>query len=220
MKESEMKKETVRVLLVEDNPAEARLLQEALREAGGGNLVVEHVERLDEALTRMGDEKLEILLLDLSLPDSQGLDTLARAQKAAPQLPIVVLTGNDDEAVAIEAVRMGAQDYLFKGDTHGQLLIRAIYYARERKKAQKEREHLIGELREALAHVEQLSGLLPICASCKSIRDDQGYWQQLERYLDQHSKLKFTHGLCPHCARKLYPELYRDELQTDESPGE
>jgi DNA-binding NtrC family response regulator len=209
----------VRVLLVEDNPAEARLLQEALREAGSGNLEVVHVERLDEALARIGDDGLDALLLDLSLPDSRGLRTLARAQQAAPHLAIVVLTGNDDEAVAVEAVRMGAQDYLFKGDTHGQLLIRAIYYALERKRAAKEREQLIGELREALAHVKQLSGLLPICASCKSIRDDRGYWQQLEKYLDEHSEVKFTHGLCPHCARKLYPELYKDELQTDESPG-
>lgn len=212
-------KDKLRVLLVEDNPAEARLLQEALWEASKGNLEVAHVERLEEALTRLGDPGLDAVLLDLSLPDSQGLQTLAQAQAAAPHLAIVVLTGNDDEEVAVEAVRMGAQDYLFKGDTHGQLLIRAIYYARERKRAQKERERLIGELQEALAHVKQLSGLLPICASCKRIRDDQGYWQQLEKYLDDHAEVQFTHGLCPHCAHKLYPDLYNHELQKKESKG-
>jgi DNA-binding NtrC family response regulator len=208
------RKNRINILLVEDNPADARLLQEALREAGNSHLQVRHVKRLQDFRKQARAGQLDVLLLDLSLPDSQGLETLIKAKEAAPHLAIVILTGNDDEELAVEAVRMGAQDYLFKGDTHGQLLSRSIYYAIERKKLEEEREQLISELQEALAHVKQLSGLLPICASCKSIRDDQGYWQQLERYLDNHAEVQFTHGICPSCAQKLYPNLFDEEGTT------
>jgi K+-sensing histidine kinase KdpD len=74
-----------------------------------------------------------------------------------------------------------------------------------------EQRRLIGELRAAIDKVNTLSGLLPICASCKKIRDDQGYWNQLEAYLQEHSGIEFSHGICPECARKLYPELYEDQ---------
>jgi hypothetical protein len=78
----------------------------------------------------------------------------------------------------------------------------------ERRRAEQEREKVIVELQQALAHVKKLSGLLPICASCKKIRDDKGYWQQIEAYIRDHSEAEFSHGLCPVCAKKLYPELF------------
>ncbi len=74
-----------------------------------------------------------------------------------------------------------------------------------------EREHLIAELKEALSKVKTLSGLIPICASCKKVRDDQGYWHQVEAYVREHSDAEFSHGICPECARRLYPELFSDE---------
>ena len=77
-----------------------------------------------------------------------------------------------------------------------------------RKQAEEEREQLIAELQDALDHVKQLSGLLPICASCKKIRDDQGYWQQVEVYVRDHSEAEFTHGICPECAHKMYPDIF------------
>ncbi|NLI80729.1 MAG: PAS domain-containing protein [Deltaproteobacteria bacterium] len=79
----------------------------------------------------------------------------------------------------------------------------------ERKQAEKEREALIEELQDALAKVKTLSGLLPICASCKRIRDDNGYWQQIEAYIGEHSEAEFSHGICPECARRLYPDHYK-----------
>ena len=77
----------------------------------------------------------------------------------------------------------------------------------ERRKMEADREHLIGELKTALENVKTLRGLLPICASCKQIRDDQGYWQSVEQYVTAHSEAEFTHSVCPACIRKLYPEL-------------
>ena len=81
----------------------------------------------------------------------------------------------------------------------------------DRKRVEQEREHLVSELQEALAQVKTLKGFIPICASCKKIRNDEGYWEQLEAYLREHAEVEFSHGICPSCARKLYPELYRDE---------
>lgn len=77
--------------------------------------------------------------------------------------------------------------------------------------AEEERERLVAELQEALSKVKQLSGLLPICASCKKIRDDQGYWNQIESYLRKHTEVDFSHGLCPPCAEKLYPEIFKNK---------
>lgn len=77
----------------------------------------------------------------------------------------------------------------------------------QRKKAEEERNQLVAELQHALAKVKTLSGFLPICASCKDIRDDKGYWNQIESYISSHSEAEFSHGICPDCAKKLYPEL-------------
>lgn len=80
----------------------------------------------------------------------------------------------------------------------------------ERKRADAEREQLIAELREALSRIKALQGLLPICASCKRIRDDRGHWNRIESYLQEHSGAEFSHGVCPECIQKLYPEVGHD----------
>lgn len=89
----------------------------------------------------------------------------------------------------------------------------------ERKRIEEEREKLIHELREAFAQIKTLSGLVPICASCKKIRDDKGYWNQIESYIEKHSTAEFSHGICPECARKLYPQLYDEEDDGKSTPG-
>jgi hypothetical protein len=80
----------------------------------------------------------------------------------------------------------------------------------ERKKMETEREKLIEELQKAISEVKQLSGLLPICASCKKIRNDEGYWEQIEIYIKDRSETEFSHGICPECEKKLYPELFEE----------
>jgi len=120
------------ILLVEDNPADVRLLYEALQTAAPTQFNLLSVERLSDALARLAERQFMVILLDLSLPDSQGLDTLRQVQTCAPQAPIVVLTGLDDEALAVAAVQEGAQDYLVKGDVEPRGLVRALRYAVER----------------------------------------------------------------------------------------
>ncbi len=132
-----MGSERSRILLVEDNPGDARLLHEALVEAGSAEFELVHVWRLSEALERLENERFDAILLDLSLPDGQGLDVVARLGREAIGIPFVVLTGLDDEEMALKAVREGAQDYLVKGQVHGTLLARALRYAIERKRAER-----------------------------------------------------------------------------------
>lgn len=147
-----MKRTPIRVLLVEDNPGDARLIQEAFRDAGGTACELEWCDRLSAALERLAKGGVDVVLLDLSLPDGHGLDTFAKTVVEAPQVPIVVLTGLDDERVAAEAVRMGAQDYLVKGRVDGELLVRALRYAIERHRLQDELRRLaVGEDRDRIA---------------------------------------------------------------------
>jgi len=130
-----MNLEGIRVLLVEDNPGDARLLVELVRDTDASRLRLEHVDRLSTALDRLSSEPFDLVLLDLSLPDEQGLNTVVRVHACAPKVPIVVLTGLDDEALAVKAVRAGAQDFLVKGRVDGDLLVRSIRYATERGRA-------------------------------------------------------------------------------------
>ncbi len=124
--------ERIRILLVEDNPGDARLVREAVGEAGSLRHELSHVNRLEDALGQLRTERFDVVLLDLGLPDSQGIDTLVRMRGEQPGVTIVVLTGLDDETVALRALQSGAQDYLVKGQIDGRLLVRATRYAIER----------------------------------------------------------------------------------------
>ena len=131
-----MSTKPIQVLLVEDNPGDARLIREMLAEAQAQDFSVEWVSRLADGLERLDQSRVDVVLLDLGLPDSQGLDTFIMAHERAPRVPFVVLTGLADETLALTALRQGAQDYLFKGETQPNLLLRAIRYATERKQAE------------------------------------------------------------------------------------
>jgi signal transduction histidine kinase len=146
-----MSSSPIRVLLVEDGPADALLLKHALAESREETFHVTHVELMAEAIDCLARETFDAILLDLSLPDSRGLETVAQANGAAPHLPIVVLTGLDDEAAAVEAVRRGAQDFLNKGHADVRLLTRAIRYAMERKQAEQQLKALNETLEQRVA---------------------------------------------------------------------
>ena len=125
----------MRVLLLEDNPADARLLKEALSETGEAGIELTHVARLAEAVEHLEEGEADIVLLDLTVPDSHGFETFVTAQSCAGDVPIVVLSGIEDEDLAVCAVRSGAQDYLVKGQVDGNLLVRAMRYAVERQRS-------------------------------------------------------------------------------------
>ncbi|MDB9517792.1 EAL domain-containing protein [Roseofilum reptotaenium CS-1145] len=125
----------IQILLIEDNRAEARLLQERLKQAPSMEVELTHVSRLSEALNQLEEQVFKIILLDLSLPDAQGLESLNPLMEKVPDVPIIVLTNNTDSALAVEAVRQGAQDYLIKRQLNTELLTRSLRYAIERKQS-------------------------------------------------------------------------------------
>ena len=125
------------LLLVEDNPGDVRLVVEMLHDSGG-NMAVESVETQAAAMARLAEADVDVVLLDLGLPDSQGLETFARLRDAAPGVAIIVFTGSSDLEVAVRAVMEGAQDFLVKDRVNGEVLTRAITYAIERKQAEQE----------------------------------------------------------------------------------
>lgn len=137
----------VRVLLIEDNPGDANLIRERLVEVRDTTFDLEHADRLSTGLACLAGRKTDVILLDLSLPESQGLDTFTRVHGQVPEVPIVVLTGIDDERLAVKAVQEGAQDYLFKGVADGKVLSRVMRYAIERKRVEAKLRHYAERLR-------------------------------------------------------------------------
>jgi diguanylate cyclase (GGDEF)-like protein/PAS domain S-box-containing protein len=133
-----MKDKALQILLVEDNPTDALLLEQELEDTRSASFRLTHVERLSDALERLADDAFDAVLLDLGLPDSQGFDSFRRLHEPHPELPILVLTGLNDEDLAIRAVQEGAEDYLVKGEVPSQLLTRAILYAIERKRTRQQ----------------------------------------------------------------------------------
>ncbi|MCM2358320.1 MAG: GGDEF domain-containing response regulator [Geobacteraceae bacterium] len=146
-----MNDKTIQLLLIEDNPGDERLLSEMLKEIGSARISMTAVASLDEALRIIGYVVFDLILLDLNLPDSEGLETFRRIQEAAPDVPAVILSGMDDEDIAVGAVQAGAQDYLIKGEVDGKLLVRSLRYAIER--------HKMREALKGLSLIDELTGL-------------------------------------------------------------
>ncbi len=129
------------VLIIEDNPGDARLIQEMIADDPEAPFAVQVVDRLATGLERLSGHETSLVILDLSLPDSFGLDTFAKVYAHSPAVPIIVLTGNDDDALALSAVKHGAQDYLVKSRLDRELLVRSMRYSIERKRYQVQLEH-------------------------------------------------------------------------------
>jgi signal transduction histidine kinase len=152
-----MEVQKVRILLVEDSPTDAKLVQLDLSQADGYHSIVEHVCRLDEAVAKLHERQFDVALLDLGLPDSTGFATFKRIKAESPRLPIVVLTSAEDEALGIEAIRGGAQDYLTKGSIDGKTIARSIRHAGERKSMEEQLRVKITELAFANKELEAFS---------------------------------------------------------------
>ena len=197
-------KQKITVLIVEDSSDDFLLLEEMIVTSDEIEAVILHESRLQEAISAGKTEDIDVAIIDLSLPDSLGLDTFTSFHRHHPLIPTIILTGVRDQEMAFEAVRKGAQDYLFKGESSATAIIRSIRYAIER-------QRLTTALKGALEHVKQLQGMLPICAVCKNIRDDKGYWNSIEAYLSEHTEAVFSHSICPSCAQEHYKEFLGDK---------
>ena len=191
------KNQPMRVLLVEDCPTDVVLVRAALGAVAGAEFKVDSADHLGAAIERVNAVPVDVLLLDLGLPDAQGLDTFVRAHAALPDVPIVVLSGLGDEEIALQAVQQGAQDYLLKGSTMKDLLPRATRYAVERHHAQQKLAHYARELQEKNAVLEE---------ELRMAREVQQallphQYPQFSDVSGSHARaLQFAHRYCPAAA--------------------
>ena len=207
-------KRIIKVLLIEDDDADAELIGEALlQEEDAFEIYLQRAGNVSSAIDHPAKEEFEVVLSDLMLPDSRGIETFTRVHDQFARVPIIVLTGLDDKEVALDAVRKGAQDYLVKGRADRDLLVRSILYCIERQK-------LLVELETRMKEIRTLRGMIPICAWCKKVRDDAGYWKKVEEYIEEHTYAAFTHGLCEECSQKVLAEISNLKIGETDNQGE
>jgi AmiR/NasT family two-component response regulator len=208
-------------MIAEDDHLNSEMIK-GLSEEIGYTVVGEATDGL-KAVEMTRSLQPDVVLMDIKMPDMDGLEATRLIFERCPT-PVVVLTAYEAPELIEEASAAGVGAYLVKPPDVREME-RAISIAMARfddlmelrrlnaelQTGNEARERLILELQHALDQVKTLSGLLPICSSCKKIRDDEGYWNQLEAYIQDHSEVVFSHGLCPECAKELYPEIFGDD---------
>lgn len=202
----------LRIFLVDDSKSNLALLGEML-EANGYQVFT--ATDGESALRKVQSITPDLILLDIEMPGANGVDVcrLIKRRQDLCDVPIIMMTSLTSLTDKVEAFKAGCVDYITKPlqleevkarvDAH--LQIRRLQSQLCARNAALEKTNL--ELKEALDNIETLSGLLPMCASCKSVRDDDGFWQEVEAYLSTHTHAEFSHGICPCCIDKLYPDL-------------
>jgi YesN/AraC family two-component response regulator len=167
----------------------------------------------EAGLAAFREQQPDVVVTDIALPRLTGLEMVREMRLVAPKLAVILTSAHSDARYLLDGIELGVDAYVLKPMKFDTLFasidrcFRDLDYAQAEAAHNAERERLLGELQAALAKVKQLGGLLPICAACKQIRDDQGYWRQIEGYLAAHSEAQFTHSICPHCEARLYGDL-------------
>jgi AmiR/NasT family two-component response regulator len=194
----------VRVLMAEDDPLVSEMIRGTLEDLGY-TVVGEAIDGR-QAVELTGVLQPDVILMDIEMPGVNGIEATQQIYETHPT-PVVMLTAYETPTLVQQASVAGVGAYLVK-PPKARELERAIIIAMARFDDLMKLRRLNEELQAARAKVKMLSGLLPICASCKKIRDDKGYWQQVEVYIQDHSEAEFTHGFCPDCLAKLYPDYF------------
>jgi CheY-like chemotaxis protein len=171
-----------------------------------GHEITDTVPSGEQATASVKENRPDLIFMDIGLKgEMDGIQT-AEQIRSQHNIPVIFLTAYADEKTLERAKVTAPCGYLTKPFEETDLRI-AIEVGLYRSKLESEKEALIKELQEALAKIKTLSGLIPICAWCKKIRDDKGYWQAVEEYIKEHSKAEFTHGMCPECEKKYFPRV-------------
>ena len=206
------------LLIVDDLPVNLNVLRLFLEPAGYRILAAASGPA---ALGIVSRTLPDLVLLDVSMPDVDGFETCRRLKRipGCLHLPIVFVTARHEPSAIVEGFKAGCVDYVVKPFHKEEILARVrthlqlanLHQTLDRRN--RELEQLTAELRtrqqqleESLANIKTLKGLVPICAHCKKIRDDRGYWEQVEAYVSKHSEARFTHGICPDCIKEHFPE--------------
>ncbi len=164
-----------------------------------------------EGLDLFLEKRPDIIITDIRMPVMDGLEMSKEIRAIDRDVKIIVTSAHSDTSYLLTAIETGIDAYVMKPVEADKLLAavqkcaEVIDYRKASLKHHEEQQRSMEELQAALSKVKLLSGFLPICASCKMIRDDKGYWQQIEAYIRDHSDAEFTHSICPDCVKKLYP---------------
>lgn len=199
----------MKILIVDDIPENISALAIALESEG---FEIKTAAGGEQALGIVQSDSPDLILLDIKMAGMDGFETCLalKNSNASKDIPVIFLTVSKETETIVRGFTCGGVDYISKPFRQEEVCARVRTHLSLRA-LMKEKEKLISELQEALAKVKTLSGLLPICSSCKKIRDDKGYWNQIETYIRQRSEAEFTHGICPKCAKMLYPGLLKDK---------
>ncbi|OHD05778.1 MAG: hypothetical protein A2086_12390 [Spirochaetes bacterium GWD1_27_9] len=195
-----------KILIIDDDNMGLEVISSIIQKAG---YTVTSVNSAKLAIAILKDFTPDLILLDLMMPEMDGFSFLKiiKADVNLKKIPVIVLSAKIDKKDVVEAFKLGAVDYVTKPYDSIEIIARINIHL-ELKKTKDELEERVNELQHALNEIDTLRNLLPICASCKRIRDDKGYWHQVEDYITKNYKIKFSHSLCKECAQKLYPEYY------------
>ncbi len=218
---SQTKPQQSNILIVDDMPANLRVLSFMLTEQGHQ---VRPALSGQLALTAVHEAPPDLILLDVAMPDMDGYEVCQqlKADERTADIPIIFISARGETEDKVKALTLGGVDYITKPfqleevlsrvNTH--LSLRHLQKSLREKNIQLKEKNLQlqeknAQLEEALANIKTLRGLIPICANCKKIRDDEGFWQDVAIYVKNHSEADFTHGICPDCMQRLYPTYYQ-----------
>ncbi|MGD9007848.1 MAG: response regulator [Desulfobacteraceae bacterium] len=193
------------ILVVDDNSDNLRLLAAILNKCHYKIRLAPNGER---ALATIHKEAPDLILLDVMMPAMDGFEVCRqlKANQETTGIPVIFISALDETIDKVKAFSMGGVDYITKPFKSEEVLARVRTHLTLRG-LQLRLEKKNEELRHALDEIRILRGILPICASCKNIRNEDGYWEQIETYIQDRSEVDFSHGICEECARKLYPEI-------------
>lgn len=199
----------MRILIAEDDLTSRTVLASVLKKEGHEVTATVNGAEAWEVLQQPDAPLLAIL--DWMMPEVNGLEVVRRVRSLPTNRPphLIMLTTKSEKDDIIAGLEAGASDYLAKPFHVGELRAR-IEVGRRMVEMQAALADKIEELRQALDQIKTLRGIVPICAGCKQIRDDRGYWNQVEVYVRDHTEAQFSHGICPDCMKKLYPDVCKD----------
>jgi sigma-B regulation protein RsbU (phosphoserine phosphatase) len=188
----------MRALVADDDRVGTTILKRSLENWGLQAVVAHDGEQAWQMVEE--DSQIAIAILDWEMPGADGLELCRRIRQDErhAHMHVILLTARHSQADLVKGLSAGADDYLVKPFDPDELRARLHVGLRILALQHRLIERVV-ELRDALSKVKQLSGLLPICSYCKRIRSDENYWEQVDRYVAQHSEVQFSHGICPHC---------------------
>ncbi|MFZ2630494.1 MAG: response regulator transcription factor [Desulfosalsimonadaceae bacterium] len=205
----------MRILIAEDDFTSRAMLTAVLKKSG--HEVLETVNGGEAWDALQAPDAPLLVILDWMMPVMNGPEVVRRVRALQTDRPpyVIMLTTRGEKADIIAGLDAGANDYLAKpfdpGELHARIEVGCRMIEMQDALADK-----IAELGRALSQIKTLRGIVPICANCKKIRNDAGYWQQVEVYIHNHTEADFTHGICPECMKTLYPEFTQDEAERQE----